>query len=468
MNKRFALKGPFIILFGFALAFIMALTLLFWGSNNSDNKNESSQFDIFFTCDVDGRIEPCGCFSGQMGGLTKIKTMINKSQTENQLIFDIGDAIAGQEDYHVIQYDYMMKAFQSINFNALNIGHREALLPLSSLNKLKQLSNEKSLPILSANLRTKVNQKTIFEPFTIINKNNKKIGVIGLVSPNLNQSTLDENIQIQEPRLALAEFISELDKKVDVIILLGFLSNQEMIQIADEFYEVDFILGGNVNESSQQLEKRNQSWIYYTTNEGRTLGQISFQLNPKINILSQHISLAYENIYNNEEIKKLSNDYRNAVRNTSLSVDRLNNSANAIPGVTNLNYYVGSEKCSTCHEAEYNIWKTTSHGHAFKSLQDKNSDADPSCIKCHTIGFGTESGYQRAFKAEKLINVGCENCHGPAGIHVDEFKSNSKRVFKFNQVTADDCTKCHYGEFSRPFNFNTSWPKVKHGKNTNK
>ena len=189
----------------------------------------SEKYHIFFTCDVDGRIEPCGCFSGQMGGLTKIKTMINESNTTNKLIFDVGDAIAGQEDYHVIQYKYLMKAYQSINYDALNIGHREALLSLSSLNKLKQLSKENSLPILSANLRTKSDQKTMFEPFTIINKGSKKFAVIGLVSPILNKGTLDENVLIQEPRLALSEFISELDKKVDAIILLGFLSKEEIL-----------------------------------------------------------------------------------------------------------------------------------------------------------------------------------------------------------------------------------------------
>ena len=174
--------------------------------------------------------------------------------------------------------------------------------------------------------------------------------------------------------------------------------------------------------------------------------------------------MAYENIHDDEEVKKLSTYYRNEIRQTKLSIDKIKEKEDLIPGVSNLNYYVGSEKCTPCHEAEFNIWKNSSHAHAFQTLQNKNSEADPSCIKCHTVGFGVESGYQRAFQAEKLINVGCENCHGPAGLHVDEGRSSSKRIFKFNEVSESECRKCHYGEFSKPFDWNTFWPKVKHGK----
>ena len=457
------MKFKFLLLAVFVIGAGLFVKFQFFKKTNLDTPIQN--LELFFTCDVDGRLEPCGCFSGQMGGLSKIKTMITGLNPINGLIFDVGNSIAGQEDFHVIQYKYILQAFSSIKYDAVNIGHQEALLPLASLLKIKQFSKDKSIPILSANLRSKIDQKNIFEPYTIITRGSKKIGVVGITSPNISNGSLDENVSIQEPRLALAAFITELDKKVDAIVVLGFLSTDEMEALADEFYEIDFILGGNVKESSQQLIKRNQSYIYYTTNKSRTLGQINFDMTPEIKIKHQQIHMAMPNIMDNLEIKKMSDAYRNEIRVSPLEIDKITGNPDYIPGVKNLNYYVGSESCMACHESEYTIWSKTSHAKAFHSLQIKNSDADPTCIKCHTIGLGTESGYQRSFKAEKLINVGCENCHGPAGLHVDEFKSRSKRIFKFNQVVAEDCTKCHYGEFSRPFNFNGFWEKIKHGKN---
>ena len=80
----FLIALPIIILLGYQLEKIFNKEIV--------KAKMSDKYNIFFTCDVDGRIEPCGCFSGQMGGLTKIKTMIDESNTTNKLIFDVGDA----------------------------------------------------------------------------------------------------------------------------------------------------------------------------------------------------------------------------------------------------------------------------------------------------------------------------------------------------------------------------------------
>ena len=50
---------------------------------------------LFFTCDVRGRLVPCGCFTGQLGGLTRIATLFGKDDAPDELRVDVGDAIAG-------------------------------------------------------------------------------------------------------------------------------------------------------------------------------------------------------------------------------------------------------------------------------------------------------------------------------------------------------------------------------------
>ena len=65
-------------------------------------------------------------------------------------------------------------------------------------------------------------------------------------------------------------------------------------------------------------------------------------------------------------------------------------------------------------------WGASGHAHAFDALRTKDSDADPSCIGCHTVGFGEESGYQRSMQGRQLVHVGCESCHGPAADHVKQ------------------------------------------------
>jgi len=96
-------------------------------------------------------------------------------------------------------------------------------------------------------------------------------------------------------------------------------------------------------------------------------------------------------------------------------------------------------------------------------LLRKGADADPKCIGCHTIGFGTPSGYRRDFGASKLVDVGCESCHGPGSLHVRQQQGDATISFKFRPLGAGDCQKCHHGEFSRPFDLDTFWPIIAHG-----
>ena len=45
----------------------------------ADTGTDSQQIDIYFTCDTNGRIEPCGCFTGQYGELTRVSTALKEA-----------------------------------------------------------------------------------------------------------------------------------------------------------------------------------------------------------------------------------------------------------------------------------------------------------------------------------------------------------------------------------------------------
>src|SRR5665213_2144805 len=59
---------------------------------------------IYFTCDTHGRLEPCGCFIGQFGGLTRLKTVLDAEAPPGALRLDVGDAAAGREDFDLTEY----------------------------------------------------------------------------------------------------------------------------------------------------------------------------------------------------------------------------------------------------------------------------------------------------------------------------------------------------------------------------
>ncbi|MFT6862657.1 MAG: hypothetical protein ACJAVK_001216 [Akkermansiaceae bacterium] len=423
---------------------------------------DRNEIPIYFTCDTHGRLEPCGCFSGQLGGLTRIQTWLQRHQTGNSLLLDVGNSLAGKEDFRVIKYEHILEAFDLMGYHALNLGGAEAKLPLATL---KEIISATDAPILSASITDQSTRELIAPPTRIVELRGQKIGILAVLDPN-SVSSPGDGLHILSLDDAISRHLPALVEECDEVILLAFTTVDEMKRLANEFYEVSLIVGGDVRQAAQYLQKENQSYLVFTSNQARTIGQVTLQREESgLEASDFDIHLMKPNIPQNNRLLALSASYRETIRTTDLLVDHPERlGEDAIPGVKPLANYVGSEKCLTCHAEEAETWHASAHSHAFDSLVKKKSDADPTCIACHTVGFGTSSGYRRAFKKERFTDVGCESCHGPGSEHVTAWNNGLTPSFKFRPLGAGDCMKCHHGEFSRPFVWDEFWPLIEHGK----
>ena len=143
--------------------------------------------------------------------------------------------------------------------------------------------------------------------------------------------------------------------------------------------------------------------------------------------------------------------------------------------------YVGyKEGCKSCHFKEWKSWKNIKMAKAMDSLKPggspetieikkkfdldplKDYTQDPSCLECHTTGFGLPGGYLIPKKtvpykirkaAEQTAGITCEACHGPGSkyspVHseVDEnarlYRQEEFYAVGENEINADVCTRCH-------------------------
>jgi len=419
---------------------------------------------FLLTCDVRGRLVPCGCFSGQLGGLTRIASIFGKGVSPDSVKLDAGDAIAGAADYEQIQYGYLQKAFATMGYEALNAGHREARL---SLEELRRIKSSAPVPIVSANLLDKSSGAPVFEPWRIITKGDWRIAIIGVLDPRGIEETLGAGLRVEEMDVALEKALPKLKDQADFCVLLAFTDEANLGKLAKQFYELDIILGGKVSQPSQRLVKENHSLILATTNESRAIGLLQTTLVAKHHLepIKGEVHLVSDHNPQDEQISALEKDYRDEIRKTKLSVDDLSLlREDMVPGVKASASYVGSQSCATCHASAANTWSHSKHAIAFSALIKAGADADPNCIGCHTVGFGTLSGYLREFGDKKLTNVGCESCHGPGSQHVNQRTAGGTVTAHFRPVGESDCRKCHHGEFSRPFVWAQLWPKIAHGK----
>jgi len=138
--------------------------------------------------------------------------------------------------------------------------------------------------------------------------------------------------------------------------------------------------------------------------------------------------------------------------------------------------YIGAKKCKKCHLKQYKSWAKTPMAGAFESLKPdvkvdvktaakldpkKDYTKDATCLKCHTTGYGTPTGYPAVVKdkawtdaetlrAGKLEGLGCETCHGPGSLYSPLMKANKKykraeiiALGAHSPPKAEQCLVCH-------------------------
>jgi hypothetical protein len=114
-------------------------------------------------------------------------------------------------------------------------------------------------------------------------------------------------------------------------------------------------------------------------------------------------------------------------------------------------YFVGMDKCASCHKGAAAFWSKTVHARAWQTLVEGGKSADYRCVSCHVTGYGQVGGSSLGH-ARKLENVQCENCHGPGSAHVAA-KGLEEPASVHREVPATTCTACHNEHHSDTFNY---------------
>ncbi len=149
--------------------------------------------------------------------------------------------------------------------------------------------------------------------------------------------------------------------------------------------------------------------------------------------------------------------------------------------------YIGAKKCGMCHRSaksgkQYQIWKSSKHSNAYKTLLTKKANdismkqdgkkaiENEKCLVCHASGYNVDKSLLgKHFKIED--GVQCETCHGPGSDYksMKVMKNREQAVaagLKLYDNPKELCVKCHNEKSPtyKEFNFEEMWAKVKHFK----
>ena len=354
---------------------------------------------------------------------------------------------------------YLLEAMKKMHYDAINVGVTDLQL---GLNLLLSVTQDSSVPVLSANLRRRESGELLFRESAIVNKGKRSIGVTGVTIPSEAERKICDSlgVKIEPAKDALARVLPGLRAKCDLIVVLDHQPVGDARKLSEDLAgQIDLHIVG-VGTASQKVMVREHGGALHLTvgNRGQALGvtKVAFEKS-RPEMIGEEVVLFKEYPEDSAFVKATEEFRKNLNELFKITVVQKAAGGRKSPDG---HYYVGVTNCAGCHKTEYEIWQETPHAHAFATLVDRKSEAMPECFQCHVTGAKDPAGYDPAVEqAKELVNVQCEVCH-------DKGSAHSRDGNYGKNLLLQSCAKCHDPENSPDFDPKVYWLMMEHGTKT--
>ncbi|EKU48141.1 5'-nucleotidase C-terminal domain-containing protein [Staphylococcus massiliensis] len=212
------MKSTFLKVVGVVMMLLSVLTLHNFANAADTNQDTTAegQHKILHTNDMHGRLEQ---EDGRVIGMAKLKTI--KEQENPDLTLDAADAFQGLPLSNESKGEEMAKVMNAVGYDAMTVGNHEFDFGFDQLKKLESMLD---FPIVTANVYK--DGKPAFKKSTIVEKNGKKYGIVGVTTPQTKTTTSPEGIkgvEFKDPESTVTEEIKRIQDDVDSIIVLSHM-----------------------------------------------------------------------------------------------------------------------------------------------------------------------------------------------------------------------------------------------------
>jgi hypothetical protein len=355
---------------------------------------------------------------------------------------------------HVDYAWFLMDGMKLLGTDAVGLGDRDLHFGLAYL---KAQVKRTQLPIVCANLIEKRTRATAFPPYLIKKIGAVNVGVFGLMSDKVDLGPARDSLAVQEPQMTAKRIVTELRAKgATVVVLLsqlGKVESEDLVTAVDGIDEV--VVGRNV-PLLQQGRLIKSTMACYGGEQGQYLGRTIFTLNAARKVVSStnECFVLGPEVGENAEVAQIVKDFDDKFNEKERKL-QMEQAVKPTAGADSPDRFIGTEVCERCHASEADQWKTTKHSHAWQTLVDLKKDATPDCVPCHVVGYNKPGGFSNATATPRMVNVGCENCHGMGSQH-EAFVASPRKI------TEQTCMQCHTSTTSPTFNFAVYSPHIFH------
>lgn len=415
-----------------------------------------------------GRLEPCGCASGQLGGLARRMQHIGE-QRDYDLLLEGGDLVAGASELDKLKLLTASQVLFAMEhpYDALGVGVNDLALPLEEWSGFLLGG-----PAVATNLSS-ADPMWPATPYRDKEIRGRVVRTASLLSDPLTDNRAAA-VKWTDPAAAWASAFEGADAEVVRIAMIHGRDDRVRALIPTLAPKPDLVVGvdqGYIEPDSSPQDVAGVPLVFAGI-RGRVLLDARLWRDGDVSrVACELVPLAGSKTIpgggGDPNVKAFLLTHREDVARENV----LEQMAEQAP-TPNGSSYVGSAQCSGCHPSAMKAWQQSKHAHAWQTLVDAQNDPTrygwpvtkyPDCVGCHVVGYGHETGFVSAQKTEHLTDVGCERCHGPGLDHVAS--GGAKKLGIIGGVTPSImCTQCHDYEQSPEFVYGERWKVIEHGR----
>ena len=418
-----------------------------------------------------GRLEPCGCASGQLGGLARRVQHIAE-QRDYDLLLEGGDLVAGATELDKLK---LLTASQVLfamehTYDALGVGANDLALPLEEWSGYLLGG-----PAVATNLAC-TDPMWPATPFRDKEVRGRTVRVASLLLDELPETLRGDDAPVQRTEAApawAAAFAGAGDDTVRVAMVHG-RDDAVRALIPTLSPKPDLVIGvdqGFIEPDSSAAYVAGVPLVFAGIRGRVLLDARLWRDGDGARVACELVPLAGSSTVpgggGDPNVKAFLLTHREDVARENV----LELMAEQTP-TPNGSSYVGSAQCGGCHPSAMQAWQQSKHAHAWQTLVDAENDPKrygwpvtkyPDCVGCHVVGYGQQTGFVSAEQTPHLQDVGCERCHGPGLDHVQS--GGQKAMGILGGLTPSVmCTQCHDYEQSPEFVYSDRWKVIEHGK----
>lgn len=413
---------------------------------------------VLSTTDVIGKTSPCGCHTPK-GGLARQASFADslRRRYPNLLWVDNGNFFP-EDELHEGAAWFLIGAMKTLRIDAVGVGDHDLRFGLAPLRERARAAN---LPLVCSNLELKATHQPAF-PRTLIKRvGPATVGVFCVMTDTGDLGPARDSLVVTDPAIAAQQAIAALRKSgATVIVMLSQLGKVGAEDLVSSLDGIDVAIVGREPPLIANGRMVRGTVLVYGGQQGQWIGVTRVPLGPggAARPAASEMAMLGPNIPTEPAMARRVQEYEDGFNEKMRAAEKARTSS---LGITTAKYqpehFVGNEVCARCHQAESAQWNGTPHARAWRTLVERKKDATPDCVPCHVVGFGRAGGFVTADVTPKMVNVGCENCHGMGTDHQSGMLGGAHR-----SVAESVCRTCHDATSSPEFDFAQFRPYIDH------